>query len=178
MDLHEKLSQQLAELVEVEVFKLFHVKAKLTYYRSMMKASQEENSPVMQELPEVVIQPEVKIPIETAVIDVPRAQTVSRKATKDSSFIHHAQIESIMNSKRSVSHAWSEVSKSTKGTHSYDSPAFQNGPGAWTAKRPGSAALPRRIISGESRRPTSSMAGEGSWRSDSSVSKSKRYSIF
>jgi hypothetical protein len=104
----------------------------------MMNASQEEKSLVKQELPEVVFRkPEIIIPVKAAVIDVPKTQTPSYKATKDSSFIHHAQIESMMNSKRSVSHA-----------------------------------LSRRIISAESRRPTSSMAAESS---DSSISKSKRY---
>ena len=141
-----------------------------------MKTSQEEPS-FIQELPEVVIKkPEIVVPVETSVIDVPKTERPPQKDNENSSVMHQEQIELMLNSKRSVSNAWSEISKSsTKGIQSYDSLAFQNGPDAWTAKQFGNTMLPRRLFSGESRRPTSSMAGEGSWQSDSNASKSKRY---
>lgn len=85
---------------------------------------------------------------------------------EDSTLVHQSHIESLVNSKRSVSNAWSEVSKSTN---------FESGFETWGTKQLGVSSLPqRRIISGESRRPTSSMAGEGSWQSDASSTKSKR----
>lgn len=136
----------------------------MNYYRSVIKANQEEES-VIQELSEVIMtNPEV---IAKEMPKILQSSLPQPRVTEDSSFIHQAHIESLVNSKRSVSNAWSEASKSMN---------FENRSEAWGAKELGSSVLPqRRVMSGESRRPTSSMAGEGSWQSEASSSKSKRY---
>ena len=124
-------------------------------------------SEVVIEKPEVHLQP---------VSSIPRKNSIQlNKTPAATSNMHQSQIEYLVNSKRSAASAWGEVSKVAKGSQFYESSNSESGSVNYGLKRSESSFLPRRIVSGESCRPTSSMAAEGSWKSEVSSTKSKRY---